>query len=45
MGIRSANAIIDQIIEIVSKWSEYAKNADVNKEHALRIGNNLRLLN
>lgn len=44
MGIRSANEIIDQVIEIVSKWVEYAQEAGVLKEHVHQIAKNLRLL-
>lgn len=44
MGIRSANEIIDQVIEVVSKWLEYAKAAGVQKEHVHQIAKTQRLL-
>lgn len=44
MGIRSASEIIDQVIEIVSKWVEYAQDAEVRKEHVHQIAKTLRLL-
>lgn len=45
MGIRSASEIVDQVIEVISKWTDYAQDADVLKEHAKQIGQSHRLLN
>jgi serine/threonine-protein kinase HipA len=44
MGIRSAKEIIDQVIEVVSTWNEYAREAGVSKDHSLQISKALRLL-
>lgn len=44
MGIRSAKEMIDQVMEVVSKWPEYAQAADVLKEHSSQINRTLRLL-
>ncbi|HBB91276.1 MAG TPA: type II toxin-antitoxin system HipA family toxin [Bacteroidales bacterium] len=43
MGIRSAKEIIDQVNEVVSRWSDYARDAGVQQEYAEEIGRNLRL--
>lgn len=44
MGIRSAKEIIDQVIEVVSTWNEYAREACVNRDHTIQISKELRLL-
>lgn len=44
MGIRSSRKIIDQVIEVVSKWKEYAKDSGVNEDHSKQISKALRLL-
>jgi serine/threonine-protein kinase HipA len=44
MGIKSATKIIARIIEIISKWPDYAKEANVLPEHAEQIKKNLRIL-
>ena len=37
MGIRSGKEIIDQIMEVVSHWSDYASESGVRKEHLIQI--------
>lgn len=44
MGIRSSKSIIEQIVENVSNWKQYAKDSGVKEEHAHKIGQNLLLL-
>jgi serine/threonine-protein kinase HipA len=44
MGIRSAIEIIDQVIEVVSKWNEYALLSGVHQDHSRQIYKALRLL-
>jgi hypothetical protein len=44
VGIKSANDIIGNILEIVSHWSKYAKDADVNSRHIKKIKEAHRLL-
>jgi serine/threonine-protein kinase HipA len=43
-GIKSANDIIGNTLEIVSRWSEYAKEVDVNSRHINKIKEAHRLL-
>ena len=43
MGIKPANEIIKQTIDVVSFWNKYAKEADVDKEHLNKIGQTHRL--
>lgn len=44
VGIRQPEKIIDPIIEVVSRWREYASAVDVSREHADYIGERLMLL-
>lgn len=44
MGIKKANLIVDEIIDIVSLWDKYGIDAGVSKFHREQIGKNLRLL-
>lgn len=41
MGIKKANLIIEQIMEIISNWNNYAENVGVNKLHKEHIAKNL----
>ena len=43
MGIRNAGVIMDQVLEVVSKWQEYANEAGVSKSQAEAIANTHRL--
>lgn len=40
---REANTIVDEIIEVVSRWQDFAKDAQVDKAFAQRIASNHRL--
>lgn len=42
-GINESHKIVREIVEVVSNWSTYADNNDVNKEYKKQIGDNLRL--
>ena len=44
IGISSPGEIIDQVISVVSKWPDYARDAGVEKEHLVQVEKNLRLL-
>lgn len=44
-NIRKRNDIINQIIDTVSNWKKYAKEAGVEKENVLKIEKGLRLFN
>ncbi len=44
-NIRNRNDIINHIIEIVSSWEKYAKEAEVEKENVIKIAKGLRLFN
>ena len=44
MGIKKADLIIEQIMEVISNWNKYATDAGVVKQHKEQIGKNLRLL-
>jgi len=44
MGIKSASHIIEQIVDVVSRWKKYASATGVKTEHAEQINKNLRLL-
>lgn len=44
MNIKSCAAIIDEIVEVVSNWAEYAKNAGVRASQIQAIGKVHRLL-
>ncbi len=44
MNIKSCAAIIDEIVEVVSNWPRYAKNAEVKASQIQAIGNTHRLL-
>jgi len=39
--IRNPKEIIEQIRQVISKWKEYAKEAEVQKEHVQQIDKNL----
>jgi len=38
VGIKAANDIIGHIVEVVSRWNDYACDADIRKEHIKQIG-------
>jgi serine/threonine-protein kinase HipA len=44
MGIRSAKDIITQVLDVVSGWNKYAKEAGVSKGHSQQIYRSLRLI-
>jgi serine/threonine-protein kinase HipA len=44
MNIKKGRRIIDQIIEAVSRWKDFAAAANVEKEQTRKIGNVHRLL-
>ena len=44
MNIKNAHEIIQEVIEIVTQWEDYANEACVNKEHIKPIKSTLRLL-
>lgn len=44
VGIRQPEKIIDPIIDVVSRWKEYASAVGVSREHADYIGERLMLL-
>jgi hypothetical protein len=44
MGIKNAHEIVQQIVDTVSQWDFYAKEADVKKAHSKQIKATLRLL-
>ncbi len=44
MSIKSAKEIITQVAEVVLKWTDYAKEAEVKPEHIELIKSNLRVL-
>ncbi len=44
MDIKNTDYIIGEIVDVVSKWKEYAKNCGVHENHANLIANNHRLL-
>ena len=44
MNIKSCAAIIDEVVEVVSNWPRYAKNAEVKASQIQAIGNTHRLL-
>ena len=44
MNIKSCAAIIDEIVEVVSNWPRYAKDAEVKASQIRAIGNTHRLL-
>lgn len=43
MGIKPAKEIIKQTVDVVSLWSKYAKEVDVNIEHINKIGQTHRM--
>jgi len=44
MGILRFNDIINQIADVVSRWKEYAVNAEVREDHISQIEKNLLIL-
>lgn len=44
MDIKNADSIIGEIVDVVSRWKEYAKDCGVYENHAALIGKNHRLL-
>ncbi len=44
MGIKFPKEIIDNIVEVVSQWASYAKEAEVSPEHIEKIQSTHRLL-
>jgi len=44
MGIRSAEEIIEQVLDVVSGWNKYSEEAGVLKEHSKQISRSLRLM-
>jgi hypothetical protein len=44
MGISSVKDIILQVLDVVSRWNNYAKEAGVRKEHSKQIYGSLRLM-
>ncbi len=44
MGIRDGKQILNQVIEVVSEWPKYAREADVDESQAKSVGNYHRLL-
>lgn len=44
MGIRKSGVIIDQIVEVASRWKEYALSSGVTKSFSAQIEKNLLLL-
>ena len=44
MDIKNTDYIIGEIVDVVSRWKEYAKNCGVHENHANLIANNHRLL-
>lgn len=44
VGINRPKEIIGQIVDVVSKWTEYAKNCGVKENHIKQINENLLLL-
>lgn len=44
MGIRNSKSIIEQTVESVSNWKQYAKDSGVKEKHVYEIEDNLRLL-
>lgn len=42
-NIRQSKAIITKVSEVVGNWHKYAKDADVNRDLIVEIGNNHRL--
>jgi len=44
IGIRNAQQIIEQIVEVVSQWNKYASDASVSPIHIEQIQKNLKLL-
>jgi serine/threonine-protein kinase HipA len=43
MDIKNASAIIQEVVEVVSRWEIYAKEANVKKEHIKQIKETLRM--
>jgi serine/threonine-protein kinase HipA len=41
--IRNSKSIIDQVTQVVSKWNNYAREAEVNEEFTKQIDANLRV--
>ena len=44
MGIKKAKLIIEEIMEVISRWDKYAIDSSVSKSHREQIAKNLRLL-
>ncbi len=44
MGILRFNDIINQIADVVSRWKEYAVNAEVKEDHISQIEKNILIL-
>lgn len=44
-GINNPGEIIEKVVEVVSRWDEYAKDCGVKEVHAKQIESNLLLLN
>lgn len=44
MDIKNVGLIIGEIVDVVSRWDNYAKDCGVHDNHALLIGKNHRLL-
>lgn len=44
MGIRGGKQILNQVIEVVSEWPKYAREADVDESQAKSVGSFHRLL-
>ncbi len=44
VGINSPHEIIEKVVEVVSRWKEYAKDCGVREAHKRIIGSNLLLL-
>jgi serine/threonine-protein kinase HipA len=42
--IKNAQEIVQQIIEVVSQWKNYAHEADVNPKHIKQIQQTFRIL-
>lgn len=43
-GIKNPAAIIEQVVEVIGRWKEFAKEAGVKEGHIKTIGENLLLL-
>jgi serine/threonine-protein kinase HipA len=45
MGIKSCNKIINEIVEVVSNWSQFAKDVGIDNTKIKSIGATHRLFN